>query len=239
MMKKMKTGVEIKACENGFLVNNTKLIVDDQAEKILSEYFFFDYWEDKEICASQGELEKNATFMRSVIEEPGPFGSCIGRFSYFTDAKFAAGYLKYIMLGTLACDLLAAKDDECFELQDVDKILETACQSDNDTCEIVEMVHYIISLCNCVFVEESPAKQREYLLQAADEFNRCCESSIYKKTDRYYRFILFSDSEKVQSEMSKSLYIPEEKQRFEDAFSKDVWTTEDKNIIQGVMDSIV
>ena len=237
----MNNGVSITKDDKGFLVDSKTLIGKEEAQKVLSEYFFFDYWEDKEIDAFQGELNKDVMFLQAVFGDSCPVGLCVNRFSYFTDVKFGAGYLKYVMLGDLAYTLLTPKGelDEVYKLHNIDEVLETAEQNRNDNYEIIEKVKYIISLCNRVFIEDNIINQKEYLMHAAKEFNDYCENYIHKKTGRCDFFEVFSEPEKAKNEILEYLYIPKEKQQLERVFLKDEWTEEDKNIVQNVIDSII
>ena len=79
----MKNGIEIKNVENGFLIDNTTFVNNDDAKKILSEYFFFDYWKGEEIDAFQGELDKSVTFIKVTMADPSSLGLCVNRFTYF------------------------------------------------------------------------------------------------------------------------------------------------------------
>lgn len=235
----MKNGVEIKNCEKGFLINNTTLIDNDNAEKVLSEYFFFDYWEGKEIDASQGELSKEALFLHAEIGNIGPFGFCAERFSYFTDIKFGAGYIKYIMLGDLAYNLLTPKEEftDVYELVDVDETIQVAEEKGKDQYSIIPSVKHIINLCNRIFIEVDSKKQVEYLIYAANEFNTFCRKHI-DFTGHYYRFNAFADHKQAKDAILECV-LPYKRKLLEDVFSSQEWTEAEKKIIQSEIDDII
>lgn len=235
----MKNGVEIKKSAKGLFLDNATFIENDDAEKVLSEYFFFDYWEGKEIDAFQGDLSKKAIFLHAEIGNIGPFGFCAERFSYFTDIKFGAGYLKYIMLGDLAYNLLTPKEEftDVYELVDVDETIQVAEGKYTDQYSIIPYVKHIINLCNCVFIEADSKKQMEYLICAINEFNTFCEKHI-DFTGHYYRFNVFTEPEQAKDVILECI-LPYKRKLFEDAFLSREWTEAEKKIIQSEIDDII
>ena len=236
----MEKGIIIEKRIRGIYVDGKLRREFDDIEKFVdafSEYIFFEYWDGAEPDICQGDLCKGSLFLQSIIQDAGPFGGCFNNFSYFTDVKFAAGYLKYIMLGDLCCSELASDvlQREGYELQDVDELIVAAEKSNTDASELISGVKYIISLCNNVFATQEQKKQMEYLEVAIREYNKFCETTVRQKTGRYYLLEVFEDIDKAKDEILEYISSPEEKQKLEKAFLEPEWGKVELEVIEDAL----
>lgn len=250
--------------ENGIIIENKTrgIYVDGKLRRdlddinkfieIFSEYFFFDYWSDKEIDASEGELSQKSMFSR--FSNCAPFPCCIGinKFTYFNDPKFGAGYLKYIVLGSLTCDVILTDEkykslytinvdgEEYFKVPDIDSILEI-CSKDDELKQnnILPKIQHIVRLCNMVFYEQTPEKQKEHLKYASKIFNEYFESAIQADTGWNYEFYIFDGANEIEDELIDYSTDVQLKKYIKDTFSQPNWDDNDKIFLEKVIELII
>ena len=245
-------GLEIEYTSKGLFIDGKRYRQFEKINdftKVFSDYFFFDVWQDKELDASQGELSPHSMFL--FISSSAPMPCCIGynRFSYFDDPKFGAGYLKYIALGLLACDvlledhkykrlyLIEMDGEEIFKLPDIDEIINICLENNYDRCEMIEKIRHIIRLCNMIFYEQDKEKQKGYLMYAANKFNEYFENAIEDATGWNYEFKVYDGANVIKDRLID--YCFADKQNIADLFEKSEWNTQDKNTVQRIIDTII
>ncbi len=145
-----------------------------------SIYSLYDYWKDKDIDISEGEINENSIFIDfrfGDISEPVSITHC-------NDVKFAAGYLKYIVLGDVAYSILNSewernpvlvKDDKELEndyIPDVEYMLDFFIKNTKDKNTPVSLLEEMVELCDNIFLEKDSSK-------ALDMFRNTC-SLCYK-----------------------------------------------------------
>ena len=52
----MDNGIEIKKTEGGILINGTRFVPDAEAESVVSEYFFPEFWENRIILKCKSTI---------------------------------------------------------------------------------------------------------------------------------------------------------------------------------------
>ena len=163
-------------------------------ENNFSIYGLYDYWRDKDLGAFEGKADKNSLYLEfssgALLE--------LHRRTHCNDPKFAAGYLKYIVLGDAVCmllltdsdkDKLLQKDDKELEndyIPDVDYLLNKLIRNYSNKNNIVYLFEEMVELCDKVFMEKDREKAMELLLHACNMFNLHFEDTIFPQTRLYY-----------------------------------------------------
>ena len=62
----MYSGIEIKKTDGGILINGTQFVSDADAEGVVSEYFFPEFWADRIMNEGDGELCRDSLFIKSA-----------------------------------------------------------------------------------------------------------------------------------------------------------------------------
>ena len=200
------------------------------------DYSSFNYWRNKEIDESQGELSPDSMFLLTSGCAPMPCCCSFNKFSYCDNPEFAAGYLKYVVLGLLAIDLLLDYDKEYFELPDIDDVIE---QKLIDKYDVIGKIKVIVELCNSIFCEEDEEKQKEYLKCTSQKFNEFFEFGIQDVSGRNYTFDVYDGSDAVRNKFLGFLAYSELLPQITKIFSKNNWSVEDKRIIKNAVDYIL
>ena len=219
--------------------------------KVFSQYNIYDYWKGKEIDACQGELSNDSIFVLYGNCAPMPCCAGFNKFTYGKNPKFAAGYLKYIVLGNLACTLLVEsgwvesiffKEDD-FEIRmiipDIDFVIYSCKKCGYDKHRLLKKVQHIVNLCNAVFYESDVEKQLDYLMYAADKFNEYFEYNIQKSTGWNFYFQVFNGADDLKDKMLEHLEYSSMLSDVKNLFSKSEWNNEDKEIMQAAIDYII
>lgn len=204
-----------------------------------SEYSLYDYWKKKEIDAFQGELSPDSMFLLTTGCAPLPCCYSYNKFSYFNDFKFGAGYLKYVVLGSMANNLLLNDNDECLELPNIDEVLEICIRNNNDKYNVIDKIKHIVEICDRVFCENEKEKQEEYLKKASQKFNEFFEFEIQNVSGWNYTFDIYSGSDGVKDKFLSFFAYSKLLPQIKEILSKKNWSTEDKRIIKNAVDYII
>ena len=250
----MGNGILIENKTRGIYVDKKlRRDLDDMERftEIFSEYFFFDYWQDKEIDAAQGDLTPESMFMCFSNCAPMPCCSSMERFTYFSDPKFAAGYLKYIVLGNMACTVLLSNeeyDEICFEddgdlrvfvMPDVDDILDMCIKNGSGRECVIEKMNHIIRLCNEIFLEQDILKGTELLKDLAAKFNEYFEYGIQGETGWNYTFDVYDGAAEVKDLIIERIGDEQGEEILKEIFSEDEWGDIEKTVLTKVFDVIM
>lgn len=166
-------------------------------ENDFSIYGLYDYWKDKDISAFEGEPDKNSLYLEFSSGEP----LTLNKVTYCNDPKFAAGYLKYIVLGDAAYmllltdkDNLLQKDDKELEndyIPDIDYILNKLIRNCSNKNNIVYLFEEMVELCDMVFAAKSIKTAVELLMNACRACNLLFQNEIFPKTGYNYKFSVY------------------------------------------------
>ena len=223
----------------------------DEFEGHFSKYIFFDEWKDVYNNVSEGEPERDGIFLYFCTTDHRPFTNCFNSFTYCTSPKFAAGYLHYIVLGTLA-DLIGFTDEWIYEELDDETrnngitrvpicygLIETCGKNGCDKYNIYEKVKHIFMLCNSVFYEQDIEKQKEYLTYAAEKFNEYFEFAIEEAAGLNFEFRVFYGADAAKEKLNDLIrYSPSCAETMQ-AFEKSVWDKKDKELIKNTIGDII
>ena len=164
-------------------------------EENYSIYGLYDYWKDKDIDAYEGSINANSIFIEFASGEP----LTTNKITFCNNPKFAAGYLKYIVLGDAAYMILLAdaesdeflsKNEQELEndyIPNIDYILNDIIRSNSDKFSIVALFEEMVELCDMVFGEKDKKSEYEMLCKACDMCNMYFSEKIYPKTGYRYK----------------------------------------------------
>lgn len=168
-------------------------------EKNFSIYGLYDYWKDKDISAFEGESDENSLYLEFSSGEP----LTLNKVTYCNDPKFAAGYLKYIVLGDAAYMLLLSdseqdkyllKNDTELEndyIPNVDYLLNKLIRNCSNKNNIVYLFEEMIEFCDMVFVAKSKKTAVDLLMNACRACNLLFKNEIFPKTGYNYKFSVY------------------------------------------------
>ena len=165
-------------------------------ENNFSIYGLYDYWKDKDIGAFEGKEDKDSLCLEFYSGEP----LVLNKMTHCTDPKFAAGYLKYIVLGDAAYMLLLSdserdkyllKNDTELEndyIPDINYLLNKLIRNCSNKNSVVYLFEEMIELCDMVFMAKSKETAVELLINAYKICNLHFQNEISPKTGFNYKF---------------------------------------------------
>lgn len=259
----MDNGTEIKKTEGGILINGTQFVPEAEAESVVSEYFFPEFWEDRIMNEGDGELSRNSLFIKSAdlpvksLSDNRAVTDGLTLFTYCNNPKFAAGYLKFYMLHDVLMsphfaypDLvdeaaLIIKEDCRRCLVDIEEFAKKFRQiDDTDKKEVLKKVLHILHLCNLVFVEKDLEVAKKHLFVAADKFNEYFYDACVKINDKIcsygFEFKVYDGIEDAKNEIFEHLRIddPDLEDFTSYCLDKKVWGENEKLIIKEALEEI-
>lgn len=250
----MRNGITIENKPRGIYIDGKLHREFDDAdffEKTFSKYLFFDFWEGKDSDIYEGDVSTNSMFSFFSGCAPMPCCTEVKRFTCFDDPRFAAGYLKYIVLGNMAINLLLTDEEyeslytfdygevRFIKTPDVDDLIELCIKNDGDRFKVLDKMQHIIRLCNLVFYEQDRKKQKEYLVYAAETFNEYFKTGIEENTGWNYEFTVYDGADAVKDRIFEYLNYLEELQKATELFTKPIWENEDKDTLMDLMNRII
>lgn len=213
-------------------------------ENNFSIYGLYDYWKDKDISAFEGEPDKNSIYLEFSSGEP----LTLNKITYCNDPKFAAGYLKYIVLGDAAYMLLLSdsdkdkflqKDDKELEndyIPDIDYLLNRLIRNCSNKNNIVYLFEEMVELCDKVFMESDSRKALELLFCACDVCNSLFKIKICKSTALNYRFNIHKCVDSIKDLAIDNLSSNSKLcNKFKEIASKNNWDNSEKIIIKNIL----
>lgn len=238
----MSNGIIIEKHQDGIIVDGILHILNSNEEKdIVSEYFFPDYWEAFVSNPSQGEISPNSLFIKYGSYAPLPCASGFTLFTYCNNAKFAAGYLKFMVL----CELISSTLIDLLELADlskgnnisfdIDYFMEEYKTDDSDKKDICEKIKHILRLCNLVFLEQDEAEAKKHLFCVADKFNEY----FSEVCGWNFEFKVYDGIENAKDEILSFIGHDEETKQLSNIISKYNWSEDDKTFLLEMLESII
>lgn len=226
------------------LKNNTTVMPDGKSTSAtdLSDYSEYDFWKDKDIDAYEGEMNRNSLFLEFQVGNP----LTTSKITYCNSAKFAAGYLKYIVLGDAAYMLLLSEDEQSKflikdkrELEndyipDIDFLLDST-NSKREKYPLMGLLEEIANLCNAVFIESNEEKALETFFNAAELCNRYFEMNISRRTGHGYSFKTYNGIKELRDLLLINCY---DKNGIEMVSNKKNWDDTDREIIKKMVEKI-
>lgn len=214
------------------------------AENNFSIYGLYEYWRDKDIRVFEGEPQKDSLYLEFSSGEP----LSLNKITYCNDPKFAAGYLKYIVLGDAAYMLLLSDSERDKYLQksstelendfipDVDYLLNTIIRNCSNKNNIVYLFEEMAELCDMVFMAKSRETAVELLTYACNVCNSYFENEIYQKTGFKYLFNMYNGISSAKKAVTSNLQSDTELcEKFEEIADKNTWDEPEKCIIKAIM----
>ena len=172
-----------------------------------SIYSLYEYWKDKDINAHEGEINENAIFIDfrfGDISEPISITHC-------NDVKFAAGYLKYIVLGDVAYSILNAeyernpvlvKDDLELEndyIPDVEYMLDFCIKNTKDKHRPIALLEEMVELCDDIFLEKDSYKALDMFRNTCSLCDKYFQEKIFHKLEFIYSIRVYTDLQELDS----------------------------------------
>jgi len=235
---------KLSAYFSPLLKNNTTVMPDGKSTSAtdLSDYSEYNFWKDKDIDACEGEMNRNSLFLEFQVGNP----LTTSKITYCNSAKFAAGYLKYIVLGDAAYMLLLSADEQSKflikdkrELEndyipDIDFLLDsTKCK--REKYPLMGLLEEIANLCNAVFIELNEEKALETFFNAAELCNRYFEMNISRRTGHGYSFKTYNGIGELEDLLRINCY---DKTEIETVCNRENWDEKAKIIVKNVLDQM-
>lgn len=238
----MKNGIIIEKHQDGIIVDGILHILNSEEEKdIVSKYFFSDYWEDFTANPSKGELSPNSLFIKYGSYAPLPCASGFTLFSHCNNPKFAAGYLKYMVL----CEIVSSTLITVSDLEDlsngnnisfdIDCFIGDYKTEDSDKKDVCEKIKHILRLCNLVFLEQDEKEAKKHLFYVADKFNEYFSEMLGWD----FEFKVYDGAENAKDEILSFIGHGEEKAQVLAILSKSNWPETDSNFLSETLGNIV
>lgn len=209
-----------------------------------SMFCLYDYWKNKEIDASEGDLRRDSIFLEFQ------FGNTpeTAKITYCNDIKFAAGYLKYMVLGDVAYMLLVSENErdpflakDSYELEneyipDIDHLIELSIRNTKDKYRPVSLLEEMAELCDSIFMEEDTAKAEEIFFEACDICNKYFAEDIYHKSGYGYLFKAYNGADELKTRLLNREYT--NMKQLNAVFEKNSWDNKDREIIKAALDEV-
>ena len=240
--KYMNNGITIEKHQDGIIVDGTLHILNSEEEKdIVSKYFFSDYWEEFIATPSEGKITPNSLVIKHGSYAPLPCVSGFTLFTYCNSAKFAAGYLKFMVLCELISSTLIGLS-EFADLSngnnisfDIDCFVSEYESADADKKDVCEKIKHILRLCNLVFLEQDEAEAKKHLFYVADKF-----SEYFSEVCGWnFEFKMHDGIENAKDEILSFISRDEEAKQLSKIISKANWSEEDRSILSETLESLV
>lgn len=209
-----------------------------------SMYCLYDYWKNKELDASEGDIRKDSIFLEFQFGNPPE----TAKITYCSDAKFAAGYLKYMVLGDVAYMLLVSENErdpflikDSHELEneyipDVDHLIELSIRNTKDKYRPVSLLEEMVELCDSVFMEKDITKAKEMFFNACSICNKYFAEDIFHRGGYCYMFKAYDSINELKDRLSIEECI--NINQLDAVFKKDNWDDEDKKIIKTALNDV-
>lgn len=207
-----------------------------------SMYCLYDYWKNKEIDAFEGDVRKDSIFLEFQYGNPPE----TVKITYCNDVKFAAGYLKYMVLGDIAYMLLVSENErdpflikDSHELEneyipDIDHLIELSIRNTKDKYRSVSLLEEMTELCDAIFMEKDMVKAREMFSNACDICNKYFAEDIFRKSGFGYLFKVYYGAGQLKNRLLNGECA--NIKQLNTVFEKDNWDNEDKKIIKAALD---
>lgn len=206
-----------------------------------SMYCMYDYWKNKEIDVFEGEINRDSIFLEFQFGNPLKTVSI----THCNNVKFAAGYLKYIVLGDMAYMLLTledernpflVKDDKELEndyIPDVEYMLDFWIKNTKDKYQPIALLEEMVELCDAVFVEKDSTRAIELFINDCSLCNQYLGESIFRNLGFEYSLKVYNGA----NELKEILLANSDKNaEIELICSKNKWDDNDRIIIKEILD---
>ena len=238
----MKNGIIIARDQDGIIVDGILHILSSEEEKdVVSKYFFPDYWEEFIATPSEGEISSSFLFIKHSSYAPLPCGAGFTLFSYCNNAKFAAGYLKFMVL----CELISSTLIDLSEFADIsnghnisfdiDFFMEEYKTDDSDKKDVCDKIKHILRLCNLVFLEQDEAEAKKHLFYVADKFNE-----YFSEVSGWnFEFKIYDGAGNAKDEILSFISSDNDREFVSFVMSRNIWKNEEKQVLADILESLV
>lgn len=238
----MKNGIIIERDQDGIIVDGILHILSSEEEKdVVSKYFFPDYWEEFIATPSKGEISPNSLFIKHSSYAPLPCGAGFTLFSYCNNAKFAAGYLKFMVLCELVSSTLIDLS-EFAELSngnnfsfDIDCFIQNYETEDSDKKDVCEKIKHILRLCNLVFLEQDEQGAKNHLFYTANKFNEYFSEILGWD----FEFKVYDGAANAKDKILSFISSDSEREFVSSVMLRDIWKDEEKQTLADILESLV
>lgn len=236
----MINGITITQNQDGIVVNGDYCLVYGDAKDVVSKYFFYNYWDQLFAPLSEGEISPDSLFIKYVCYAPLPCASGFTIFPYCHNPKFAAGYLKFVVLCEFVrCVLLEIPEAAIFLNPksisfDMDDFIEKYEPEDSRSKEICERIKHILRLCNLVFLEQDNEEAKKLLFSVADKFNEYF-SEVYGWD---FEFKVYDGASKAKDEILSFISTDSDREFVSSVMSRDIWKDEEKQSLVDILESL-
>lgn len=237
----MNNGITITQNQDGIIVDGTHCLVYGDAKNVVSKYFFYNSWDQLFAPLSEGEISPDSLFMKYVCYAPLPCASGFTIFPYCNNSKFAAGYLKFVVLCEFVrCALLEIPEAAIFLNPksisfDMDDFIEKYTPENSRNKEICEKIKHILRLCNLVFIEQDKTEAKKHLFAATDKFNE-----YFSKAYGWdFEFKVYDGASKAKDEILSFISTDSDREFLSSVMSRDIWNDEEKQALADILESLV
>ena len=238
----MKNGIAIEKHQDGIIVDGILHILNfDEEKEVVSEYFYPDYWKDFIANPSQGEIYPDSLFIKYGSYAPLPCASGFTLFSHCNNPKFAAGYLKFMVLCELVSSMLIDLS-EFAELSngnnfsfDIDCFIQDYKTEDNDKKDVCEKIKHILRLCNLVFLEQNEQGSKNHLFYTANKFNEYFSEILGWD----FEFKVYDGASKAKDEILSFISTDRDREFLSSVISRNIWNDEEKQTLADILESLV
>lgn len=237
----MENGITITKNQDGIIVNGDYCLVYGNAEDIVSKYFFSSCWNEFIANPSEGEVSPDSLFIKYGSYAPLPCASGFTLFTYCSSAKFAAGYLKFMVL----CELIASTLINVSDLADlsngnnisfdIDNFIEDYKTEDSDKKDVCEKIKHILRLCNLVFLEQNESEAKKHLFVVAYKFNEYFSEILGWD----FEFKVYDGAGKAKDEILSFISTDSDREFLSSVMLRDIWNDEEKQALADILESLV
>lgn len=238
----MNNGIAIEKHQDGIIVDGILHVLNSDEEKdVVSKYFFPDYWKEFIANPSQGEIYPDSLFIKYGSYAPLPCASGFTLFSHCNNPKFAAGYLKFMVL----CELVSSTLIDLTEFAelsngnnisfDMDFFIQDYKTEDNDKKDVCEKIKHILRLCNLVFIEQDKTEAKKHLFAATDKFNE-----YFSKAYGWdFEFKVYDGAVNAKDEILSFISTDSDREFLSSVMSRNIWNDEEKQTLADILESLV
>lgn len=238
------------------IISDTEIVIDgvrypdleenpQELEDYLSEYFFFDFWDEVIFQESEGELSPDSMFLFYLDSPPMPCCTEINKHTYFSNPKYAAGFLKHIILKAIAevhiltteqikelCNIPPEIElHEVYYNIDIEEVIDMYSDKESDKTGILDKIIHVNKLCNQVFAAQDKDRAVAALKLAADVFNEYFTNGIVEQTGYNYIFEIFDNAKSAKASILEGVYMPEEKKALGAILDATTWTSDECKLL--------
>lgn len=215
-----------------------------------SKYCYYDYWKNLDIGCSEGEISKDSLFIEYFTGDENPGKLRYANVTHCNCVKFAAGYLKYLVLADAAHMVFFIDDDsddmpyedlglEQDEAPNIDYILDRCNRNSRDKYNLLSVFMDMVDRCDSILLNNNEKDALQMLIETVKICNDYFKNEIFPKSSFRFGFNIYHGANEAKEMFLKNATSIEDKIRVQEIFEKEQWNNVDCEIVSEIIKNII